>query len=512
MKAGSGGLAGDAEKLVLGFSYSMMSTVFSSVFLYIAGLVVMRLLGPSDYGLYQLIFMVPSLLAPLLNLGLEMTMVRYVSRLAVSDPGRGIQISRYLFAARVAISAAACLVLLVLAPWISRALDVSSTLGVRIASMFLLANMIYIFIQALFQAYFFMRERAIMIVFYGVTYLGIVLPLIHYGFEFLAPILAFTLAAILAVLLGLVLALRKGLGVVGLPRSEGVSLREHSRFAAPVYLANLMMMFFPWIGVILIRFSGLDVAFVGYFRGAYTILSLGSFVAVSLNVVVMPYVSEIESKGDRARLAFFCTKVTKLLIVLGIPAAVGFFMVSEDILRALLPAYVQAAGIMRMLSLFLLLLPIFAVSNTILTAAGRPRIVTHSSALICLGALLAGLPLALAHGMEGIALAYVISLSIGLAYSLTMMTRITGSSVELLSSAKAVAASAAMALVVYLVSGSISGDLIRLVATVVVGAASYGGIAFLLGVLGEDDLDILRSAIQIAKRKGGYANLLGQQE
>ena len=39
-------MAKDLEKLVVGFSYSMVATVVSAVFSYLGGLVVMRLLGP----------------------------------------------------------------------------------------------------------------------------------------------------------------------------------------------------------------------------------------------------------------------------------------------------------------------------------------------------------------------------------------------------------------------------------------------------------------------------------
>lgn len=491
----------DAERLIVGISYSALAAIVSSVFLYIAGVFVMGLLGPEQYGLYQLVFIVPSLLSPILNLGIESTMVRFVPKYLASDPARATNTTRYLLLIRAAISLMATLAMFLLSPWIARLLDEPVSVGVKVASVFLLSNLLYIFVQAIFQAYFLMRERAAVITVYGIAYMAIVVPMIYSGMEYLAPIAAFSLAGLLAVLIGLILAWRKGLAIVGLPSGGGINLREEIRFAAPVYSASLLGILYAWIGVILIRALGFDVVSIGYFRGVYNIVSAGLLVATTLSVVVMPYVSELESKSNRAALAFFCTKVTKLLIVLGLPAAIGLSLLSRAVLEALLPGYIEAATMMQVLSLLLLFMPIYNVSNTILIGIGKPDPVNYASAIICAGALTAGAVLGAVAGIEGMALGYVVSMFIGLVYSVVMMTRHTGASVELYSTAKSVLASALMAPAVYFALGRISAPLARLGLGVLVGLAVYGATAYASGTLTEEDFHILRTALAIARQK-----------
>lgn len=491
----------DAERLIVGISYSALATVISSAFLYVAGVLVMGLLGPEQYGLYQLVFIVPSLLSPILNLGIESTMVRFVPKYLVSDPAHAVNTTRYLLLIRAVISLLATLGMFLLSPWIATLLDEPVDVGVRVASVFLLSNMLYIFVQAIFQAYFLMRERAIVITVYGIAYMAIVVPMIYSGMEYLAPIAAFALAGLLAVLVGFILAWRRKLAIIGLPSGAGISLREQMRFAAPVYSSSLFGILFAWIGVILIKAFGFDVVSIGYFRGIYNIVSAGLLVASTLSVVVMPYVSELESRRDNATLAFFCTKVTKLLIVLGLPAAVGLSLLSQALLESLLPGYLAALTMLQVLSLLLLFMPIYNLSNTILIGIGKPDLVNYASAIICAAAFIAGAPLGAVAGIEGVAFAYVISMFVGLVYSVAMMTRHTGASVELVSTAKSVLATAAMAPAVYLALRLGLAPLPRLGVAVLGGLAVYTVVAYALGALAKEDLRMFRTALAIARRK-----------
>ncbi len=88
----------------------------------------------------------------------------------------------------------------------------------------------------------------------------------------------------------------------------------------------------------LIRLVGLPVVDVGLFRAVFNIVGLGSFVAIVLNVVVFPYVSELESKGEADRLKYFCSLVIKFLVLVGTPASIGFFLLAKPVLEALLPS------------------------------------------------------------------------------------------------------------------------------------------------------------------------------
>ena len=468
-------------------------------FVYVAGLLVMRLLGPEDYGLYQLVFLVPGLLAPFLSFGIEITLVRFVAKYLVGEREKGIRTARFLFFIRLLISSLACLSMFALAPWIAKALGEPVTLGMRIAGLFLLGNMLYLFIHAIFQSFFMMRERTIIMAVHGAVYLVTVPILIYIDMAYLAPIAAFALATFAAFLVGLLLAWRKGVKLLASPSRAGIPMLEQLKFAAPVYATLLLAAFFAQAGVILIRLAGLAVVHVGLFRAVYNIVALGSFIAITLNVVVFPYVSELESKKDLDTLRYFCSLIIKFLMLIGIPASIGFFLLAKPVLEALLPDYLEALVIMRILSLMLLFLPVFLVSNMMLMGLGRPKLVMFANliAAVCLAA--AGVLLAILAGTEGIAFAYLISMFAGTAYSLFMLSRVVGLELDFPSIGKVAVSTAIMGAGVHLVMESIPSPILQIVGALPVGLAVYLVLVFVLRAMSEEDFGVIKRTIGIAR-------------
>jgi len=491
----------DAEKLVVGFSYSMLGGVLSSAFLYVAGILVMRFLGPKDYGLYQLVFLVPSLLAPFLTLGISVTLVRFVSKFLVTDRAKALGVARFLFFTRILVSLTAGLAVAATAPWISQMLGEAVTPGIRLAGIFLFSNMVYLFMLSLFQSFFLMKERTILMIVYSALYLLVVPVLIGMDLGYLAPIIGFAAATLATFLFSLVLAWRRGLNLMASPSREGIHLLEQLKFAAPTYATLLLSAFFAQAGVLLIRLGGLAVIDIGYFRAVFNIVGVGSFIAIALNVVVLPYVSELESKGDLETLRYFCSLIVKLLILIGVPASIGIFLVSKPVLEALLPQYLEALILMKVLSLMLLFLPVLSVGNTILMGLGRPRIVMYADLIITVVVLGLGAALTPFAGTRGIAAAYVASVILGMLYSLYEIHRLVGLRIRPSSIAYIGIATAVMAGATAGAMMMVSSPLLQIAVAVPLGAAIYLALAFLLHALNEDEIRVIRKALGIARSR-----------
>ena len=373
-------------------------------------------------------------------------------------------------------------------------------MGLWVASVLLVTNALFVFLQAVFQAYFLMRQRAFLITLYSTLYLGSVITLILMGLDYVAPLAAMTASGALSAAVAQLLAKRRSIQLLSLP-SRPRELGRHVRFAVPAYLEILLATGFPWISVILIKLLGLDVVFVGYFRGAYGIVSFGILIAATLNVVVMPYVSELEAKGNTPALSLFCTRVIKLLLVLGIPASVGFLLLSRSILVLLLPNYLEATTVMQILSFFLLLMPTYTVSSTILLGFGKPELVVWSNVIACLAALSIGLTLGHFWGVNGIAMAYIASLSAALLYSLRAMMRHTEARIETRGLAASVASSIIMAALVTLVLKQMGEGLVPMLVAMGVGIATYLPLAYIAGAIARDDIEMIKMLIHIARSK-----------
>ncbi len=491
----------DAERLVIGFSYSMVGGVISQALVYLAGVLVMRLLGPESYGLYQLVFLVPLLFTPILNLGIESTLVRFVSRYIVDDRNRGIRTARFLFMARLAIALAASLLILALSPWISNLLGEEVTLGVQITGIFLLGNMLYLFMNSFFQSFFLMRERTIVMTTHGASYLALVPLLVYLDFGYLAPIVGFSIAKYLAVAIGLILAWRKDLNLLARPSREGVHLLEQVKFAAPTYITVLLWAVFTQVGVIIIRGMGLPVVEIGYFRGVFNIVMLGGFLAMILHVVVYPYVSELESRQDQEALQSFCSLITRFLILLAIPASAGFLLVSRPTLEALLPDYLPALTLLRILSLMLVFLPLFQISKTMLLGLGKPRIVAYSSLIATATVCSMGSLLSFFAGTEGLSFSYTIGILLATCYTLYQLRKAIGLEVEILTIGKIGLSTLIMGIITHLTMQTLQKPIFQIAIGIPVGLATYLGLIYLLKALKPRDMKIIKTAVGIAKEQ-----------
>jgi stage V sporulation protein B len=494
-------MGGDAERLVIGFSYSMVAGLLSGFFLYLAGLMVMGLLGPKDYGFYQLVLVIPGLLVPILNLGVELTLVRFVSRFRVDERETAVRMTRFLFLLRISVSAVACLAIVLLAPWIADVLGENVEEGVRLVAFFLLGYMLYLFGGSVFQAFFLMRERTVIMVVHGIIYLGTVPLAIYLGLGYLAPIAAAILTNFAAFLLATFLALRRGVLMLPSRSKEGLRLREQLRFAAPTYITLLTVALFTQAGVILIRFAGLEVVQVGYFRAVYNVVGVGSFIAITLNVVVLPYISELESKGDTTSLRYFCSLITKLLTIVSVPSAVGIYLISQPFLELILPEYLAAVPLMQMLSLMLLLHPIWIVANAMLMGVGRPRLVMQSNLLATVTVIGAGAVLAFIYSTRGIALAYILAGCLGTIYSLLKLREATGLDLELPGVLKVGVATAVMWFAVSSIMGALGSASMKILVGVPIGIALYLGLVLILRITGPEEIRVLRKTLTIARRR-----------
>jgi len=494
-------MGGDAERLVVGFSYSMLAGILSSVFLYIAGLLVMGMLGPEEYGLYQLVFLVPALLSPILNFGIEITLVRFVSKFRVTDPDKAIKTANFLLLIRVIISLTASLIIIILAPWIAGLLGESVTTGVRVAGIFLLGNMLYIFIQSFFQSFFFMKQRTMVMIIHGLAYFAIVPVLIYLDFGYISPILAFSISTYAGFLIGLILIWWKKIRLLPTTSRHDLQITDQLRFATPTYIILLLGSLFAQAGIILIKLAGLEVIQIGFFRGVYNIVAVGSFVAVTLNVVILPYVSELESKKNGETLNYFCSLIIKFLIMFAAPASIGIYLVSQPALSIFLPQYLEAANLMEILSLVLLFSPIFTVAQTMLIGIGKPMLVLRADAVSVISLFIIGGILVFNVGIEGVAYAYVLSMLISTIYSVFMLSRSVGLTLEFRFVFKVALSTLVMAGATFLIMNQISTPVIKLAACIPAGASIYLVMALVLRVMSPEDYRVIRKTLGIARNK-----------
>jgi O-antigen/teichoic acid export membrane protein len=269
----------------------------------------------------------------------------------------------------------------------------------------------------------------------------------------------------------------------------------------------LLEVLFAQMGIILIKLANLAVIQIGYFRAVYNIVAVGSFIAITLNVIILPYVSELESKKDKATLSYFSSLIIKFLILFGVPASIGIYLVAEPTLSILLPQYLSAANLMRILSLMLLFFPIYMVARTMLIGVGKPMLVVRADLVSLASVLIIGVILSMNTGTEGIAYAYVLAILLATIYSLIMLAKALGLYLDPGFLLKVAFSTIVMGLTTFYIIQQMSTPTMQIITGVPAGAGIYLALTLVLRTMSSEDFRVMRRTLGIARSKAPSGRL-----
>ncbi len=251
---------------------------------------------------------------------------------------------------------------------------------------------------------------------------------------------------------------------------------------------------------------------VGFYSMASELSTLAtSELAAPINRAV--FAKYAQRSGDVPALRQGYLRVSGLLWLIGVPAAVGTGVCAEPIVRVLLgDQWDQAALVLQILAAAGLLGVITANTQYVYWALGRSRFVTSLSVIGSIGFIFFTLILGQRYGLLGVAWAQVVASGIVAVVNLTALFRTLGMTLGdfIARNWRVVAASAAMGAVVMFVGGwfeeRLSGfEWVRLTAMVGAGAASYFTVLYLLWIAGSRPEGAESEAFSVLTRYGQRA-------
>ncbi|HLH23847.1 MAG TPA: flippase [Chloroflexota bacterium] len=335
-------------------------------------IVMLRVLGPADAGAYAWVGVVVGYLDILLGFGMNTWLTREVAR----QPERLARELGRVLGARALFWLGVVLATLVLAGPLAGPLDVTppKALALLLLALAMAPAGLSAALTAVFQA----RERmeypaAVTVV---TTVLKVALGLLAlglgYGFVGLAAVAlavnVLTLGALATLFVDLVgwprlrLAPRAGLALVG--------------DAYPFMMNNLLAsLFFRLDSLLLPPLAG-DVA-LGWYSAAYRVVDGFNLIPANFTLALFPLLAR-QGQTDRTALARVYRRALKVLLLLGMPIAVGTAVLAEPLVLFFAgPAYVpQAAWALRVLIWFLPFSFVNGVTQYVLIAVDRQRFLT----------------------------------------------------------------------------------------------------------------------------------------
>jgi len=324
-----------AQKAARGGLFLFIGNASSTVILAVGIIIVARLLGPADYGLYNLALVIPLLLASLSDAGMNFALVRLPARHgATGDFARANRLIRQAFLLKLAISTAA----FVICYCASTAIATTILDRPELAAFLRLASLLVVF-QAIFDAtrncfigQDLMQHSARVQITQAILKgtLGPAFVLIGLGVT--GAILGFVVALALSGLTGATLLFTKHVRSLGKATNTASSeLRELLSYSLPLYLAAIFSVFLTqYQNIVLAHLA--DNVEIGNFNATWNFTNFMMILVYPSTTALFPMFSKMDPKNQMKKLARGFVLAVKYTSLLMIPSSVIVMVFSRDLI------------------------------------------------------------------------------------------------------------------------------------------------------------------------------------
>ena len=302
-----------------------------------------------------------------------------------------------------------------------------------------------------------------------------------------------------------------GLGKRTAPRWP--ELKGMIGYSIPVMLTAAAVMLFNWVGTLFLTAFAAKQE-ISWFNIAYGMVNIPVALSTSIGTAFFPIVTDLYHRDKHKLLSDAYSRAVKFTSIIMLPVVLLIVAVGQPLIFVLYgPDFLPAYGPLVILSLWGLIRPIAAISNSVSNGIGKPFLVTKAN-LICLALSLilcsmlvpAGRPYPLnlipLQGLMGASWAITISFTVGMSLQIYYALDVTSTKLPFGAWGKSLAASTISAMVIVLLlqpflgSFGSHGVLAVLVVTLAIGLLGLGLYILLikvLGVLDRSDVEMIAS-------------------
>jgi O-antigen/teichoic acid export membrane protein len=288
-----------------------------------SSVLVVRSLGPGDYGVLSVLRMILAFVVAIASFGLAQALLRFVPELKKDPPGARRLVTRTA-AMQLFPWAAALAASVVASGWLSRVLGADLRPFLALGVLLTLAELIAMLLGNALTAYYDVKTQTLAALLSSVLFLGTLVVLLDRGGGILAVLVATgvghlgTSVALLPALAG---RLRARGAAAGGDASSGVPWRRVFRYALPFGLISVLNLVTWRQSETLILSHFWSPREVGFFDLAYKLPQLVlEFIPLAVWPLVLASYSEVYSR-EPAKAAAVVDRYYRLLFVLGAPVS-----------------------------------------------------------------------------------------------------------------------------------------------------------------------------------------------
>tara|TARA_Y100000310_G_scaffold174669_2_gene174729 strand:- start:8283 stop:9791 length:1509 start_codon:yes stop_codon:yes gene_type:complete len=337
-------------------------------------IILARYLLPEGYGIYTIIFSTTMFFFTFADLGINSTLVRYLSEALSKDKRKVTPYYRYLLKVKFILVLFIFFLLVILAYPLTFYFynNESIFIPLLIASLFMLITAIEVFHAQIFYAIERTKYIAYREIMTQLTRIGLVFLIFYYISKENQITYIFALLAIVhLIMLGWILFyLKKLLPEICKRTKENIDKKRVRKFLKFITIASISAMFFSYVDSIMLGVF-LPPEFAGYYQVAFSIIIGVASLSAFPNAILLP----IFTKMDHNKIENVINKTVKYISIIAIPSSFGIIILGRYLVRALY-GYDYLSASIPLYSLAPLIFPMIFVGTflSLFSAKEKPQI------------------------------------------------------------------------------------------------------------------------------------------
>ncbi|HSX24401.1 MAG TPA: flippase [Candidatus Andersenbacteria bacterium] len=386
----------------------MVAQAIVLLFGYATHVLIGRLLGPAEYGIYGIVLSIQTIFGMLLTLGVPSAVSKFVAQDAVHAKA----ILSHALKLQLVISIALSVLLALASPLIAYVLhDPSLVMYVLFVSVIIFFQAFYpVYVQFLSGMHRF-NAQAFLTSIYAIAKLVGALALLYF-FSLYGALAGFAIGGIIAALLG-------WYWTRGIPKIEGYSihLKSFLSFAGTYAIILVGLQVLMSQDLFMVKALLKNDVLAGYYNAAVTLSRISYMLLQGLSFVLLPSVAALTRPGaSHDKAVQFIRDTLRYLIILIVPSVALASATSKGLIILFFSnKYIQAAPVLTVLMVGLGCLSFYLLLANIVAGAGKPKAGLYITGLmIIISAAIGSFSIPM-FGLIGAAWQTTIASSVGLA-------------------------------------------------------------------------------------------------
>ncbi len=472
------------------------STLISAV----GTIIIARLLGADNMGLYTVVLAAPNLIAIFRDWGINVAMVRYSAQYNSENDItkiRSVFVSGLLF--EIILGLILSVVSYVLSGFLATSFNRPAIAPlIQIASFFILASALINAATAAFTGMETMHLNSILLIVQSIAKTALILALVLLGLGTLGAVTGFTIAVVVAGLTGvfLMLTIYRSLPKPAESKLEIIAtIKTMFKYGLPISIGTILVGFLTQFYSYILAIYVSNNAAIGNYSVALNFVVLITFFATPITTMLFPAFSKLDAQKDKALFGNIFQYSVKYASFVVVPVAVLVMALAQPGISTIFQdKFVQAPLFLALLSVTYLYTAFGSLSaGNLINGQGYTTFNLKMSILT----IVIGFPLSFilisSFGVLGLIVTSLVVSLPSLFMSLRFIKQQFGVSIDWVSSTKILCSSAVAGILTYVLISLISvSNLISLIIGIIIFVITFFFVALVTRTINSADIDNLR--------------------